>query len=98
VFPYSEKTASLPWYRSSSTSTRKSPPSKISWTSTMRCSVTRIEETKQTISTDPRMFRTRTQMGELDLCWVSRSELSVRENPVFHSLRLYSLSFIESSY
>jgi hypothetical protein len=44
------------------------------------------------------MFRTRTQMGELDLCWVSRSELTVRENPVFHSLRLYSLSFIESSY
>jgi hypothetical protein len=30
--------------------------------------VTRIEETKQTFSTDPRMFRTRTQMGELDLC------------------------------
>jgi hypothetical protein len=29
---------------------------------------TRIEETNQTFSTDPRMFRTRTQMGELDLC------------------------------
>jgi hypothetical protein len=33
----------------------------------MRCSVARIEETKQTFSTDPRMFRTWTQMGELDL-------------------------------
>jgi hypothetical protein len=43
-------------------------PSKMSWTSTMRCSVSRIEETEQTFSTDPRMFRTRTQMGELDLC------------------------------
>jgi hypothetical protein len=28
----------------------------------------RIEETKQNFSTGPRMFRTRTQMGELDLC------------------------------
>ncbi len=43
-------------------------PSKISWTSTMRCSVARIDETNQTFSTDPRMFRTRTQMGKLDLC------------------------------
>ena len=36
--------------------------------------------------------------GDLDLKkLVKRSELSVRENPVCHSLRLHSLSFIESS-
>ena len=45
---------------------------------------------KQTFSTVPRMLRTRTQTGELDLeevgCWVVRSELSERET---------SLSFVK---
>jgi hypothetical protein len=42
------------------------PPDYISWTSNMRCSVTRVEDTSQTFSTVPRMLRTRTQMGDLD--------------------------------
>jgi hypothetical protein len=74
------------------------PLSKTSWTSTMRCSVGRIMQTKQTFSTVP---RTRTQMRELDLeevgCWVRRSELCVREKPVCHLSRLQSLSFIKIS-
>jgi hypothetical protein len=40
------------------------PSPKTSWTSTMRCSVGGIIQTKQTFSTVP---RTRTQMRELDL-------------------------------
>ena len=47
--------------------TSTNPLSKISWTSTIRCSVTRIDQTKKTFSTVPRMLRTWTQMGELDL-------------------------------
>jgi hypothetical protein len=89
------------WKRLSWRETGSDPLAKISWTNIMRCSVARIKETKQTFSTVPRMLRTRTQMGQLDLeevvCWVRRSELRAREKPVCHSLRLHSLSFIESS-
>ncbi len=70
----------------------------ISFTSTMRCSVARTQQTKKTLvpTVPSTRTRTRTQMGELD--WgevggsVRRSELFVGEKPVCHLLRLHSLS------
>jgi hypothetical protein len=63
------QTPSLTWFRSWSTSSRTSPLSKISWTSTVRCSEA-SRQTKKTFSTVPTgpstRTRTRTQVGDLD--------------------------------